>query len=269
MQRQTFNDILPPWSNKDGKPYEGRPHHPAAAHIRGMDEDEFEQLKDSISRNGQRETIKLLRGEILDGRHREAACLALDREPVYEELEASKVGDPKQYVLALNVDRRHLSTLDRARMANEIAKRTRGGDRRSDQTQVLGFETQEQAAKAHGVSTETMRHVKFVDKYGSDDVIAKMESGELPPYAAFELVKSKRSELPVTIKRLSVKLPVEDAELLERLRDHLKESSEDARIVGSLDLFGIHNADNSMVVKLALRRWAKELGWSGDQPNDG
>jgi ParB-like chromosome segregation protein Spo0J len=42
---------------------------------------EFDALRESIRENGQREAITLLDGAVIDGIHREAACLELAVEP--------------------------------------------------------------------------------------------------------------------------------------------------------------------------------------------
>src|SRR5262249_34703483 len=63
----------------------------------------------------QRETIKLLDGKILDGRNRYRVCLELGIEPRTEDLPPAT--DPLDYVLDVNLHRRHLTDVQRAFVA--------------------------------------------------------------------------------------------------------------------------------------------------------
>ena len=92
--------------------------HKLAALFPPMSEAEYETLKASIEVQGQLEPITLMNDQIIDGRHRFEACMDLGIEPHYWEY---KGDDPLGYVIALNMDRRHLTTSQRAAIAAEIA----------------------------------------------------------------------------------------------------------------------------------------------------
>jgi len=96
-----------------------RPFHPVTKIIPEMVGEEFYHLKDSIANIGLLEPIWVDKdGLILDGRARYQACLDLGIDPQYRTYE----GDASilSFVVAANVNRRHLNPLQRAIIAGEI-----------------------------------------------------------------------------------------------------------------------------------------------------
>jgi len=89
--------------------------HPAAAIFPMMADEAFAALKADIKKHGQRETIVLLKDQILDGRNRYRACLELGIEPDFGEMEECE--DPIAYVISLNLHRRHLNKSQWAQIA--------------------------------------------------------------------------------------------------------------------------------------------------------
>lgn len=79
---------------------------------------DLQELADDIEQKGQIESIKTLDGKILDGRNRYNACLLKEIEPKFEEIETNK---PLDYIISLNIHRRHLNESQRAWIAAEIA----------------------------------------------------------------------------------------------------------------------------------------------------
>lgn len=81
--------------------------HPAASQFPLLPDDRLQTLAADISANGQRESIKLFDGMILDGRNRYAACRMASVEPRVEALPSDI--DPWAYVWSLNGERRDLT----------------------------------------------------------------------------------------------------------------------------------------------------------------
>ena len=79
------------------------PIHPAAELLPPMTDAEFQALKEDLAVNGLQESIKLLDGKLLDGRHRQRGCDELGIEPRYEDLPAAT--DPVAYVYSKAVHR--------------------------------------------------------------------------------------------------------------------------------------------------------------------
>jgi hypothetical protein len=81
--------------------------HPAANEFPLLDDKRLAELSENIRQNGQRETIKLFSGQIVDGRNRFRACLLGNIEPQFETLDPAT--DPWAYVWSLNGERRDLT----------------------------------------------------------------------------------------------------------------------------------------------------------------
>jgi len=104
-----------------------------------IEKEEFENLKKDIAKQGLLTPIVLYDGQILDGRNRFNACNELGINPKLEEY---KGDSPLQFVISLNLKRRHLTKQQAACVAvnNEElmveleveAQKRKGGDRKSD-----------------------------------------------------------------------------------------------------------------------------------------
>lgn len=97
------------------------PFHEAASPFPLMQPHEAEELRRDIAEHGQREPIVLHEGAILEGRNRYLACEALGIEP--ETVGWTPDGSPVDYVLSLNLHRRHMTSGQRAFVALELEKR--------------------------------------------------------------------------------------------------------------------------------------------------
>jgi len=84
-----------------------------------IDEIGFEALKADIQQNGLIQPIYLYQGKIIDGRNRYKACLAVGVKPVFSNYEGAESG-LLNFVLSLNLQRRHLSTGQKACLAVEV-----------------------------------------------------------------------------------------------------------------------------------------------------
>tara|TARA_Y100000310_G_scaffold294855_1_gene325685 strand:- start:1528 stop:2661 length:1134 start_codon:yes stop_codon:yes gene_type:complete len=83
-----------------------------------MQKEEFEELKDDLKINGLIEAITTFEGKIIDGRNRYKACLETNTKPRFEEWNGS--GSLVQYIVSLNLKRRHLTSSQRAVLALRI-----------------------------------------------------------------------------------------------------------------------------------------------------
>jgi ParB-like chromosome segregation protein Spo0J len=87
--------------------------HEIATIFPSMSEVDLAHLRESIQKQGQLEEILVYEGKILDGRHRYEACLALDLEPRLREFQGT-LQEAFSHSVALNLSRRHLTTVQRA-----------------------------------------------------------------------------------------------------------------------------------------------------------
>jgi hypothetical protein len=113
------------------------PFHKVAELFPLMEGEAYDLLKADIAAHGQREPIWTLDGKIIDGRNRYRACKALGIEPKAQEWDGN--GSLVEFVVSLNLHRRHLDSGQRAAVAVEMLpllkaeakerQRASGGDR--------------------------------------------------------------------------------------------------------------------------------------------
>jgi hypothetical protein len=150
--------------------------HPFSNLFPMMEGDDFAEMVADIKANGQQMAIMLLDGEILDGRSRYRACIEAGVEPRYEEYIGSA---PLDYVLSLNLVRRHLNESQRAMTAAKLATMPHGGDRRSDQAVNLPLVSQTAAAGMLHVSERLLRLAKLAREKGVPELAHRVERGEV------------------------------------------------------------------------------------------
>lgn len=84
-----------------------------------MNEDDFNRLMEDVRENGLQEPIWLYEGKILDGRNRYKACQELGIAPELRNYQGTK---PLEFVLSLNLARRHLNSSQCAFVALEVER---------------------------------------------------------------------------------------------------------------------------------------------------
>lgn len=144
-----------------------------------MSEEEFEELKQDILANGQREPIVVKGNSILDGWHRFRATRAVGLEPWMEEYDPDFDGeDPRAFVFSKNLHRRQLSGEDRARMVAE----------------ALGYEKSGAGRKASGRASiaDIAREAKVSTKTVARALEGKKGDKEKPAPTLEGLEKRKR-----------------------------------------------------------------------------
>jgi ParB-like chromosome segregation protein Spo0J len=163
--------------------------HPAATVFPPMTDEEFEGLVTDMQANGQREPIVLHEGAVLDGVHRLKACERLGREPLTREW-AKDHGDPVAYVISVNLHRRHLSSSQRAMIAERLAN-LKEGHRPTEQKDAVSLA---QAAEALHVSRSAVEHARVVRRDGSIELAEAVEAGAVPVYKAARVARRYRKD---------------------------------------------------------------------------
>lgn len=167
------------------------PVHPAAELFPLMPEAEFEALKEDIRVNGQNDDIVLWDGQLLDGRHRLRACTELGIEPSYTKL--PKAIDPIAWVVSHNLHRRHLTTAQRAMVADKLAI-LQNGEKKTATGIPVAPPSQAEAAAMLNVSVDSVQKARKVRSRASKKVIAAVERGEMSLNAALETTKKSEAE---------------------------------------------------------------------------
>lgn len=154
-------------------------YHPIAELLPMMEEDEIDEIADSMAATGkQRDPIVLFDGKILDGRNTLKAAIRANLDPKFREFNPETEGDPAVYVLDKNLRRRHIGD------ATQRAAIFSAGLKFIDAKYTIGEE-----AKLANVSRRTMSDVKAGEEAGFAD---QMQAGEMSASAAAARARDKK-----------------------------------------------------------------------------
>jgi ParB-like chromosome segregation protein Spo0J len=180
-----------------------------AANIFPLDDEHLEPLAADIKANGQHVPIEIMDGKILDGRRRSLACRIAGVEPVTR---AVSPDDPVQYVLSLNLHRRHLTPSQAsmcAARARDIYER-QAKERMSEGGKNKGVENfpplepvkaRDAAGKAFGVSGKSVDHAKRVIDKGIPELAKAVDSGRIAVSTAAILATEPAEEQKAAIEK--------------------------------------------------------------------
>ena len=164
--------------------------HPYADLFPMMDKKTLKELTASISESGLQDPIITFEGKVLDGRNRQIACSNAQVKPVYKRYTGD---DPLGFILRVNLNRRHLTVVQRTLVAEKLENLEQG--QRADR--VEGSIGRSQAAELLKVSQESVKRVKKVVHSGDEDTIAAMKAGDLSITGAYEKVMKKPVLVPI------------------------------------------------------------------------
>lgn len=167
--------------------------HSAANLFPMMDDEAFAQLKADIAEHGQREPIIVHNGLVLDGRNRLKACQELGIEPDHKQFEGSE-GEVLDFVISLNLHRRHLSTTQRAVVAADIANMKQGERTDLEPSVNLQKVSTTKAAEMLNVSTSAVNKVKKIQREGEPEILDAMKKGDMTVNEASNVIKLPSAE---------------------------------------------------------------------------
>jgi hypothetical protein len=206
-------DAAPPWRSAP-TPAPDAPVHPAATVFPALDPAEYEALRDDVKRNGVIEPIFVdAKGRVLDGRHRLRAaheagrpCAAL----VYDG------PDPVEFVLSMNLHRRHLTEGQRAMIAERLANLGEGRPRAETGSRDPVSITA--AAKLMRVSPSSVKRARVVRLHGSPALGEAVTAGAIPLKQAAREAKPPKVVTPPPPPKATLVAPV--------MRDPMAEAPE-------------------------------------------
>lgn len=163
--------------------------HPAADAFPLLEGPDHVALVDDIRAHGQREPIitEATTGLIVDGRNRARACFELGLDPVAVPMDFEDVTEVVGFVLSRNLHRRHLTTSQRAIVADRISTLVHG------QKAGDGDVTQNEAAGLLRVSPRMVRTARELAKSGRDDLVESVASGQRTLSRAAKLARRDAS----------------------------------------------------------------------------
>ncbi len=194
-----------------------------------MSEDEYQKLKYDIQIHGFDKSLPIVLYEekILDGRNRYKACMELGVEPIYTNFEGQ---DPMEYVVRVNLHRRHLNAsqlafvaLETEKYYGEIAKENQikageqYGKNKDKGLPILAEAIEkiepilavEKASKDIGVSTGYIKDAKKIEKE-KPELAKKIKAGKMTiPEAKREIRKEEKKNNILEISKQNNELPLE------------------------------------------------------------
>ncbi len=168
--------------------------HPLANIFPLIDGQAYQDLMADVMRHGVREPVWLYEGQILDGRNRYRAAMAMGVACPTREYEGE---DPTGFVVSLNLHRRHLSESQRATVAGKIANMVVGG-KEANSANLQNSISQSDAAELLNVSVRSVAAAKRVIDDGAPELLTAVEQGRVSVSAAADvatLPKQQQSEI--------------------------------------------------------------------------
>ena len=176
-----------------------------------MTDEELQELADDISIKGQLDDIVLYEGKILDGRNRYLACPMAGVEPRFSEWDGK--GSPLEWVISVNMVRRHLTSSQKAVIALDLLplleKEAKHRQRRSEGrgkkvakklATLYGGKATSIAARMARTNSAYVEAVKSIGKQ-APELLAKIRSGILRVPDAARLARLPHAERRGLLKR--------------------------------------------------------------------
>jgi ParB-like chromosome segregation protein Spo0J len=172
--------------------------HPLSAAFPPMTPEEYQSLKDSIDSHGVLNPITIYEGMVIDGWHRYQAAMELGMDCPEAELEEWL--DPKDFVLAQNKNRRHI-TMAQMAMATTAVYEWLPRGRQNKSALSADLKTSAELAEISGTSERTIRQAKSVMKNATPEVQNAVKSGKIGLYKAQEISKLPKEKQAAAIDK--------------------------------------------------------------------
>lgn len=174
--------------------------HEAADIFPLMQGKEFGDLAKDIERQGLLEPIWTYQDKIIDGRNRYRACMIASVEPRYREWDGE--GSMIDFIVSLNLHRRHLNTSQRAMIANDISQ-LKLGEKKSD-TQICA-PSQSDAAAMMNVGKRNVQKARVVSEHGVPELADAVRRGKMALDRAEKIARLPKPEQKEEMERPKTK----------------------------------------------------------------
>jgi hypothetical protein len=176
--------------------------HPLSAAFPSMPAEDFQSLKDSIETNGVLNPITLFEGQVIDGWHRYTAANEVGQNCPTQELESWI--DPKDYVLAQNKNRRHITVAQLATATAAVYGWYSVGDNQHKGGSVVPTEapkSSKELAAIAGVSTASIEKAKTVQTKAAPEVQQAVKDGKIGLEKAVAISKLPKEDQAAAIAK--------------------------------------------------------------------
>lgn len=203
--------------------------HPLSAAFPEMTPEEFIALKDSIQSIGVQNPVVIFEGHVIDGWHRYRAagdagmpCPTVDMDPDT---------DPKDFVLAQNKNRRHITAGQIAMATASVYNWQPAGRPRNGALSAPFAKTVSEMAHDSGVSLRTMKQANSVKATATQAVQDAVKRGDIGLPKAVAIAKMPASEQASAITRPLPKpeAPEDDGPGDEELAANALAAAEDSK----------------------------------------
>jgi ParB-like chromosome segregation protein Spo0J len=203
--------------------------------------DEYEKLKESISKNGYWEEYPIIVNdnyEILDGHSRWKACQELGIQPTVKVKHFESKEEEMRFVIETNLNRRHLNAFQKAELALkliELGKAKRGRKPKEEiSTESVKISTSSELSRVDtwqivsdklGVSRDTIEKAKVVIEKGDEKLIEKCRRGEISVNEAYKRLREIKVNVmhpkELLFEILTKYFENQDLDTLHRLKENL------------------------------------------------
>ena len=227
------------------------PVHPLAKLSPNLSKQEFENLCTSIQTTGLIETIKVYKGQVIDGRHRMHALkkIGWPIKPYVETITELK-GSVEAFIVDSRRARGHNSKSQIASFCSKVLERTPGSSKIAKRRQL---------AKDTGVSESTIKQAEIVHRKASEEVKRDLDEGVIGIAKAYESVRvPARSEQPKDVKKKASSSVLDDAivNVKELHRNLTRFNAESGKIAKEQFEICKRNLDETLT---ALKDWKTAL----------
>lgn len=176
--------------------------HPLSAAFPAMQADEYQALADSIGNIGVQNPITLFEGMVIDGWHRYTA--ANEAGMTCPTVELGDV-DPREFVLAQNKTRRHITVGQLAMAANAVYRWAAPGkpvtNQQSSNSALSAELRQPEIAAKSGVSVRSLRQAGEIEKTAAPEVVEAVKRGEVGLPKASAIAKLPIAEQAAALQK--------------------------------------------------------------------
>lgn len=200
--------------------------HPLSSLLPMMGQIEIRELAADIQLNGLRAPITLFEDMILDGRNRYRACEIAGVQPRFREYNGE--GDALDFIVSVNVKRRHLTASQKGLVAAKYATMERGRPTKNKSATLPIKRSEADVSEELGVSSRTVRTAKTVLKEAPKEEIAAIERGEKTVTEVARETKAKAAAKEQHFDKTGYPIPEgiwEDWQRAEGFGEALKEIS--------------------------------------------
>lgn len=173
--------------------------HPLSFAFPAMTAQEYQDLRDSVEVNGVLNPITIFEGMVLDGWHRYKAANESNMD--CPEVELEDWIDPKDFVLAQNKNRRHITVAQLAMATTQVYEWYPNGVTASSAPSAEVTKTTAQMADISGVSKRTIEQAKFVLKNASAEIQEAVKSGKIGLKKAQAISKLPKDQQAAAINK--------------------------------------------------------------------